>query len=365
MDNPSESPVYVTRALLPDFEQYSALLRQMFAACQLTNHGEFAQSLEKRLQSRLDVPYVALCANGTLALQLGLHVGGLAGKEVVTTPFTYAATLTSLLWEGCKVVFADIEEETCCLDPKSVLNKLTPETAGVLPVHAYGNACDVEAFEEMGRAEDVLIFYDAAHAFGSTYKGRSLLDYGHMAACSTHATKIFHTAEGGFFVSHEQADHEAFVAMRACGHFNDTHIRPGINAKLSELHAAMGCCLLDQTPANMEARKKVSLHYDDVLPMHKLRRLRPRDGQTYNYAYYPVILETERALEQVVAKLRRRNIHPRRYFFPAVNTLPYLKEVQPCPIAESISRRALCLPLFAEMEEKTVETIADIFRQTL
>jgi len=365
MDNPSRDPIYVTRTSLPDIKEYSELLQRMFTTRQLTNNGEFARSLEERLQTWLGVPHVAMCANGTLALQLGLHVGGLAGKEVITTPFTYAATLTSLLWEGCNVVFADIEEETCCLDPRSVASKLTPETAGVLAVHTYGNACDVEAFEQMGRAEDLLIFYDAAHAFGSIYKGRSLLDYGDIAACSTHATKIFHTGEGGFLVSHDIVDHEAFLAMRACGHFGDSHVRPGINAKLSELHAAMGCCLLDKTPANIEARKQVSSHYDAMLPSGKLRRMHSRAGLTYNYAYYPVILETERALNQVVARLRQHNIYPRRYFFPALNTLPYLKAKQPCPIAESVSRRVLCLPLYADLEESTVETIADVFRKTL
>jgi dTDP-4-amino-4,6-dideoxygalactose transaminase len=351
--------------MAPDAREYNSYLERILASRHMTNHGSCVKQLEKRLASWLNIPHLACCANGTLALQLGLHAVGLAGKEVVTTPFSYVATLSALLWEGCTVIFADIDEEDCCLDPKSVADRLTPDTAGILPVHVYGNVCDVETFDALAKAHALTLLYDAAQAFGSEYRGRSVLDYGDCSACSTHATKIFHTVEGGFLAGRNGTDIESFTIMRACGHWDDNHIRPGINAKLSELHAAMGLCLLDKVADNIAARKKVSLRYDALLPREKLRRPRLRDALTYNYAYYPVIFESEGLRQQAMSQLGRENIHPRRYFFPALNTLHYLKRKQSCPVAESVARRVLCLPLFAEMEEESVALTAKILTQVV
>jgi dTDP-4-amino-4,6-dideoxygalactose transaminase len=364
---PGEAPpVQVTKARVPDYTVYASYLESIFTTRHLTNHGSLSSRLESALKEYLRVPHIDLCANGTLALQLGLHVAGLAGKEVVTTPFSYVATVSALLWEGCSVRFADIDEQTLCLDPASVSENITPRTAGLVPVHIYGNICDVDALSAVAGDKGLRIFYDAAQSFGCVYRGRSVADFGDYAAYSFHATKIFHTVEGGGLVTRAPEDHEAFTLLRACGHRGDTHMRPGINAKLSELHAAAGLCLLDGTAVNIAARERVSLLYDALLPADGLRRPALRPGLTYNYAYYPVIFESEATTLRVMKDLHRENIFPRRYFYPALNTLPYLQgERQSCPTAESIAPRVLCLPLYAELEERIVERIARIIRNIL
>jgi dTDP-4-amino-4,6-dideoxygalactose transaminase len=358
--------VQVTKARVPDYTAYTAYLESIFSTRYLTNHGSLSRLLESALRDYLRVPHIGLCANGTSALQLGLHVAGLAGKEVVTTPFSYVATVSALLWEGCSVRFADIEKDTLCLDPASVSETITPRTAGLLPVHIYGNICDVDALAAVARAGDLRVFYDAAQSFGSVYRERNVADFGDYVAYSFHATKIFHTVEGGGLVTRTPEDHDAFTLLLACGHRGDMHLRPGINAKLSELHAAAGLCLLDGTAANIAGRKRVSRMYDVLLPDDGLRRPVLRPGLTYNYAYYPVIFESEATTLRAIERLHRDNIFPRRYFYPALNTLPYLQgERQSCPTAESIAPRVLCLPLYAELEESTVERIVYIIRNSL
>lgn len=343
---------------MPAEQEYAAYVSQIFASQHLTNHGPLSLELEARLAQYLDTPRINVCSNGTLALQIGLHVLGLAGKTVVTTPFTYVATLSALLWEGCTVVFADIDEETCCIDPASVAQRLSPQTAGILPVNIYGNICDVESLDALAKAHGLRILYDAAHSFGATYKGRSVLSYGDAAACSFHATKVFNTVEGGCLVTQSDEDREAFLLMRAYGHRGDTHLRLGVNAKLSELHAAMGLCILDKVADNIAERSLVCRMYDALLPANGLRRPALRADLGWNYSYYPIILDDERTLERIVHVLGKDNIFPRRYFYPSLNTLPYIKDALPCPVAESIARRVLCLPLYAGLEQETIERIA-------
>jgi dTDP-4-amino-4,6-dideoxygalactose transaminase len=358
----SRPPVYVTRAVVPDLNEYETYLKDIFSTRHMTNHGSCVGRLETRLAAHLNVPFLMLCANGTLALQLAAHAAGLAGREVVTTPFSYAATVSALLWVGCTVRFADIEEETCCLDPKKVAEQITPATGGILPVHVYGNVCDVDALGSVAQDAGLPVVYDAAQCFGGRYRGRSVLDYGDYAVGSFHATKVFHTVEGGCVVARTTEDREKLGLLRACGHSGDVHIRLGTNAKLSELHAAVGLCLLDRVEDNIARRKAVARMYDALLPERGLRRPGLKAGLDYNHAYYPVIFETEEALLRAVAGMNRENIFPRRYFYPALNTLPYLAATQSCPVAESLALRVLCLPLYAELAEETVERIARIVR---
>jgi dTDP-4-amino-4,6-dideoxygalactose transaminase len=355
--------VFITRSVIPELSEYSKYLDHIFTSRYLTNNGAYTLQLEKKLTAYLGVPYLALCANGTLALQIALRVAGLAGKEVITTPFSYVATVSALLWEGCKVVFADIDEESLCLDLKTVSEKITSQTAGFLPVHVYGNICDVDALDALAQTAHLTILYDAAQCFGSVFEGRSVLDYGDYTACSFHATKVFHTVEGGCVVTRTADDYEACKLIRACGHRGDAHIRLGLNAKLSELHAAMGLSLLDKVNNNIAGRKKVSQMYDALLPAHNMRRPAPRSGLSCNYAYYPVIFDDEKTALQVFERLSSDNIFPRRYFYPALNTLPYLPNYQPCPVAESIASRVLCLPLYAELGEDVVDIIVRTIRE--
>jgi dTDP-4-amino-4,6-dideoxygalactose transaminase len=353
--------IFVTRSIAPDFQEYGKYVEQIFATRHMTNDGDYARRLEKELITSLNLSYLALCSNGTQALQLALHAASIAGKKVITTPFSYVASVSALLWTGCTPVFADIDEETLCIDPKKVADAITPDIHGILPVHIYGNICDVESMEKLGNDAELPVIYDAAQSFGSEYRGRSVLDYGDFATCSFHATKVFHTGEGGAVVTHAEDALAALRLLRTCGHAGDTHIRPGTNSKLSEFHAAIGLCLLDKVADNIAARKKVSAIYDALLPDRGIRRPVLRLGLTYNYAYYPVIFDSEKILLRGMKAMQQEKIFPRRYFFPALNTLPYLPlPKQSCPVAESVARRVLCLPLYAELEEKTVERIAAI-----
>jgi len=359
-----DEPVFVTRALVPDPHEYSEYIKKIFTSRYMTNDGDCVRGLEKELTAHLSIPYLALCSNGTLALQLALHAAGIAGKRVITTPFSYVATVSALLWAGCTPVFADIDEETLCMDPQQLADALSrnADICGILPVHIYGNICDVNPIEKLGKDAGLPVIYDAAQSFGSEYQGRSVLDYGDFAVCSFHATKIFHTGEGGAVIAHTEEQLQALQLLRAGGHIGDTHIRMGTNAKLSELHAALGLCLLHKTADNIAGRKAVSAAYDALLPERGIQRPKLKPGLTYNYAYYPVIFDSEAVVLRVMDALRRENIFPRRYFFPALNTLPYLPERQSCPVAENVAPRVLCLPLYAELEENTVEKIAAIIK---
>ncbi|MDR1242402.1 MAG: DegT/DnrJ/EryC1/StrS family aminotransferase [Deltaproteobacteria bacterium] len=355
----------MTRSITPDLKEYNTYLERILASGYLTNNGACVNELEAKLSSVLNLPHLALCANGTLALQLALRVSGLSGKKIITTPFSYVATVSALLAEGCEPVFADIDEDALCLDPAAVENILDDQTGGILPVHIYGNVCDVDKLGGLAETAGLPLIYDASQCFGSEFRGRSVLAYGDCATCSFHATKVFHTAEGGCVACRSKTDLAALKLARACGHSGDTHIMPGLNAKMSELHAAMGLCLLERAADNIAGRRAASLMYDALLPAHTLRRPLLREGLTYNHAYYPVLFETEKILLRAVASLNAENVFPRRYFYPALNTLPYLPRHQPCPVAESAAKRALCLPLYAELPEADVERICAIVRRSL
>ena len=365
-DNTTKAdPIFVTKAIVPSYSEYAAYLEQVFNTRHLTNGGMLAQKLEQALSSLLNIQHLAICANGTLALQLALRAAGLEKGEVITTPFSYVATVSSLLWEGFTPVFADIDEDTLCISPGSIEAAITENTVAILPVHIYGNACDVEAINTVANKYHLKTIYDAAQAFGSTLMGVPLASYGEFATMSFHATKVFHTVEGGGVVCHSTEAHERLGLLRAFGHIGDNYISLGVNAKMSELHAAMGLCLLDSFSGNICGRRTVSQIYDTLLSTRGLRRPVLREGLTYNHAYYPVIFDTEKSLLRVVANLNRENIFPRRYFYPALNTLPYLPRHQPCPVAESVANRALCLPLYKELSEADVERICAIVHRSI
>ena len=349
-------PVYVTKAFLPPQEEYTAFLDQIWQSRILTNQGTLVQQLEKELEKRLEVPYFLYLCNGTVSLQLALHALGITGGEVITTPFSYVATTSAVLWERCRPVFVDIEREHYCIDPAKIEAAITPETKAILATHVFGFACDTEAIAKIARQHHLPVIYDGAHAFGCEYRGRPLLAYGDIAACSFHATKIFHTVEGGGCAVHDPAVFQKIDLARRFGHRNDDHFQVGINAKNSEFHAAMGLCNLKYFGQNRQARKKVSQWYDEMLPGSVVRPA-PQKQLTYNYGYYPVLFRSENHLKQAFAKLAENQIFPRRYFYPSLNRLPYLHETAPCPVSEDIASRIACLPLYGEIERETVSFI--------
>jgi Predicted pyridoxal phosphate-dependent enzyme apparently involved in regulation of cell wall biogenesis len=357
--------IHVTKAIVPDPAEYAAYIMRLLDSRQLTNMGEHAILLEQKLRAFLNVPYLALCTNGTLALQLAIRAAHLAGKEVITTPFSYVATLSALLWEGCTPVFVDIDEETLCLDSAKVENVISDATAAILPVHVYGAPCDIESIAALAGKYGLTTIYDAAQAFGTLYNGHSLLQYGDFSTASFHATKVFHTVEGGGIISNTPEADRQIRLLRAFGHIGDTHYTLGINAKITEPHAAMGLCLLDKVSENIAGREKISQAYDALLPMHGVRKPARRPGTTYNYAYYPIVFESAGTMHRALTCMNEENIFPRRYFYPALNTLPYLSTRTDCPLAESISTRTLCLPLYAELDEHVVERIMHIIGKSL
>lgn len=361
-----EKYLEVTQSRMPEMETFLLQCGEIFKTRWLTNNGSCVRELEQSLGEYLSLPNVLSCNNGTTALMLAIHCAGLAQKKVALTPYTYVATLSALLWMGCTPVFVDVDPDTLCLSPDLLRQRLRdePDIAGVLPVHIYGLACDVEQMEEICRERCVKLIYDAAQAFGSRYNGRSLLDYGDYSICSFHATKVFHTAEGGCVICHSDEEFRALALARAFGHVGDTHYSLGINGKLSELHAAVGLALLPGTDEEIRKRKNLHAIYDESLEGLDLVRISTQQGLEWNNAYYPILLQNEQHRLAVEQALQKHGVHPRRYFYPALNMLPYLapEYKASCPVAESAAQRVLCLPMFGNLLENEIINISKSIR---
>jgi dTDP-4-amino-4,6-dideoxygalactose transaminase len=351
--------INVTKSFLPPRGEYDRYLDQVWESHWLTNNGPLVKELEAKLKEYLGVQYLQFTSNGTIAIQIALKAMGITGK-VITTPFSYVATTSTILWEGCQPVFVDIDPETLCIDPERVEAAIDDDTHAVLATHVFGLPCDVERLEAIGKKYGVKIIYDAAHAFGCRYKGRSLLDYGDAATCSFHATKIFHTVEGGCVITHDPALDREVSLKKSFGHVGDDHFTLGINGKNSEFHAAMGLAVLPYMKQNINERKKLAEAYDEALKDLPLRRPGIPEGLRYNYAYYPVLFEDEKVLLKVVEDLRKNDIIPRRYFWPSLETLPYIKSKKTCFISDDIASRILCLPFYNEMKIKDLKMVASI-----
>jgi dTDP-4-amino-4,6-dideoxygalactose transaminase len=357
-------PIYVTKPFLPDFEVYQSYLKRIWDTGILTNQGPLAKLLEDRLREYLGVPYLNFMTNGTVAIQLALNALGIGEGEIVTTPFSYVATTSTILWERCTPVFADIDPATLCMDAEKAEAAITEKTRALLAVHVFGYPCDVDGLERVGQKHGIPVIYDAAHAMGCRYRGRSLVSYGDAATLSFHATKLFHTAEGGALICKDEATYEkASLAMRF-GHNGDDHLSLGINAKSSELNAAMGLSVLPELERIIARRKAICDLYDAVLTDAVIRPLHQQTLE-YNYAYYPIILSSESQLLNVIEALKARQIFPRRYFYPSLNLLPYLKEKQRCPVSEDIAVRVMTLPLYPGLADEDARRIAVAVKETL
>lgn len=354
----------VTESIAPEREDFIPQAEEILERRQFTNNGPVCQRLEQKLAELIGTPNIALCANGTLGLEIAIHAAGLAGSTVITTPFTYVATVSALLWTGCKVIFADIDEESLCISPASVKERMTQDVRGLMPVNVYGHPCDDPAIEKIAleNSPACRVIYDAAQAFGASLNGRPLLRHGDFAVCSFHATKVFHTFEGGAVVSRTEEGLQKLRLLRAFGHINDEHYCAGINAKMSEIHAAMGIAQLKNFEKHRQLRKRLTEIYNELLAGADLRFPRTPAGFHSNYSYYPVIFNTERALLAACDALMEQDIIPRRYFYPSLTKLPYLPG-QSCPVAESVAPRVMCLPLHSGLPLEIVEITAAIVRK--
>ncbi len=356
--------IYVTQTFLPPRAELDRYIDIIYDNHQLTNKGPLHEELEQKLRSFLNVKHLHCVGNATLALQLAMRALQITEGDVITTPFSYAATVTSIIWERCTPVFADIRADTLTLDPAKVEQAITARTRAIMPVHVFGYACAVDDLQKIADTHGLKIIYDAAHVFGAKYKGKSLLDYGDVSVCSMHATKHFHTAEGGFCVSREEDVSSRIELLRRFGHNNNDHYMAGINAKLSEPHAAIGLANFKHLPEIFEARKQITARYNARLS-NKLQRHNQQEGLEPNYAYYPVQFASEAQLLHVFNVLEQLGVYPKRYFYPALNTLPYLEHKADCPVAEDIASRSACLPLFYGLEDYEIDLICDTINSSI
>jgi dTDP-4-amino-4,6-dideoxygalactose transaminase len=318
--------INVTKSYLPDLDQYTNYLKGIWERVHLTNDGPLLRQLEDEMKAVLGVKHLKFCSNGTVVLQMALKALDIT-KEVITTPFSYVATTNVLLWEGCTPVFADITPTDFCIDPAKIEPLITENTQAILATHVYGNACQIEQIQAIADKHNLKVIYDAAHTFGATYNGQSILSYGDISTCSFHATKVFHTVEGGCIVTNDDELAKKLHFYRSFGHRNDDYFSVGINAKNSEFHAAMGLCVLPKVPDLIAARKQVFGYYDARLDFSRISRPTLLPGVEYNYAYYPVVFDSEETLLRVVDALKAQDITPRRYFYPSLNTLPFVQQV--------------------------------------
>ncbi len=359
--------INVTKTFLPPFEEYNKYLQGIWERNHITNHGPLVNELEHQLKEYLGVRHFFFVSNGTVALQIALKALDVEG-EVITTPFSYVATTSSIAWENARPVFADIDPVTLTIDPAKVEALITPETRAILATHVYGIPCDVTAIASLAAKHKLRVIYDAAHAFGVKYKGTPLLSFGDISTISFHATKLFHTVEGGGIATNDDDLAHRISYMRNFGHNGqEAFWGLGINGKNSEVHAAMGLCNIPYIPAIMERRKYLCELYDSFLEEKNIKLFRPSvpSSVDYNFAYYPVVLESEKELLAVKDNLNASDIYPRRYFYPSLNQLPYLGNRAQCPVAESISSRVLCLPLYHDLSGESVRRICAIIATAL
>jgi dTDP-4-amino-4,6-dideoxygalactose transaminase len=359
--------ITVTKTYLPPLEEYNAYLAEIWQRGHLTNNGPLCKQLTDDLSRLLDVANLELVSNGTLAIQIAIKALELQG-EIITTPYSYVATTNSILWEGCEPVFVDIESRTFCIDPDLIEAAITEKTSAILATHVYGYPCEVAKIQEIADKYKLKVIYDAAHTFGATLFGAPLLRHGDCSTLSFHATKLFHTAEGGAVVCKDAAVARRVFLMKKFGHFGeDDFLDIGINAKMSELHAAMGLCVLPKVRGIIDARKECSGWYDEQLEGCMLQRPIAPAGLEYNYAYYPVVFSDHEIMMRARQALLDNKISPRRYFYPSLNTLPFLNPdlKRPCPVSEDISSRVLCLPLYVGLAKIDVEAICRVIWQVL
>lgn len=352
----------VTKAYLPNKEKYQSYVDRIFQSGWLTNNGSLLQELERRLADYLGVKNIILVANGSFALQLAYKALALEG-EVITTPFSFAATTSTLAWEGLTPVFADINSETFNIDSAQIEAQITSKTSAIVPVHVFGNPCDVEAIQAIADKHKLKVVYDAAHAFGSEYKDQSVLNFGDISTLSFHSTKLFHTIEGGAVITNDDELAKKIRLMINFGISSPTSIElVGTNAKMNEFEAAMGLCVLDEIDIIKQQREDIwqtySTELSDIFEMQQWNK----HGKN-NSAYAPILFKNEEQLLRIEAKLKENDILPRRYFYPSLDTLSYLDSKQACKNSRDIASRILCLPIYPKLEKNSQAQIISILTE--
>lgn len=362
--------IYVTQPYLPPLAEFLPYLEKIWDEKILTNGGPFHQELEKALAEHLDVEHLSLFANGTLALVTALQAFRITG-EVITTPYSFVATAHSLLWNGIRPVFVDIEESSMNMDPAKIEAAITPHTTAIVPVHCYGRPCNVDAIQKIADNYNLKVIYDAAHAFGVTRNDRNILQHGDMSILSFHATKVFNTFEGGAIVSHDLKTKQRVDHLKNFGFVNETTVvASGINGKMSEVNAAFGLLQLKHIDRALESRRLLDGYYRLMLrEVEGLKILPHPESVTPNYSYFPILVERDFPLsrDDLYQMLRDNGIYARRYFYPLISDFPMYRGLSSAthsnlPVAAEISRKILCLPIYPALTFDDIERIARLVK---
>ncbi len=364
--------ITVTKPFIPPLEEFTPYLEKIWASGQLTNNGPFHQQFEKELAEYLGVKYISLFANGTLALVTALQALRITG-EVITTPYSFVATTHALWWNNIKPVFVDIEPEYCNLDPERIEAAITPQTTAIMPVHVYGNPCDVVRIKEIADNYGLKIIYDACHTFGVTVNNEPVLNFGDLSVMSFHATKVYNTFEGGAIISHDEKTKGHIDDLKNFGFRGETNVvAPGINAKMNEVQAAMGLLQLKHIDQNIEKRCQITLQYREMLSgIPGIRFMEDMPGVRHCYPYFPVFADADQygmSRDELYEKLKAGNIYGRRYFYPLISQFPTYRGLESAmpgklPLAERITEQVICLPLYPELKLKTVELICHLIKE--
>jgi dTDP-4-amino-4,6-dideoxygalactose transaminase len=360
--------IYVTQPSLPPLEEFIPYLEKIWDNKVLTNCGPFHQQLEQALCEYLGVEHIALFTNGTLALVTALQALRITG-EVITTPYSFVATSHSLLWNGIRPVFVDIDPDTLNLDPEKIEAAITPQTTAIMPVHCYGHPCDVEAIQKIADNYNLKVVYDAAHAFGVQDAQGSILLHGDLSVLSFHATKVFNTFEGGAIVCPDAKTKVRIDQLKNFGHVGEvTVVAPGINGKMSEFNAALGLLQLKYIDQAIARRKEIDAAYRERLKDVKgIRCLQDAGEKDANYSYFPILVEADYSIsrDDLYHKLKECNIHPRRYFYPLISDFPMYRGLPSAhrdhlPMAAAAALKVLCLPIYPALEMSQIETITSM-----
>jgi len=349
----------VTKPFLPRVGEFEEYVNSIWERKWLTNNGPLVNELELKLKNYLNINHLLYVSNGTIALQIAIKALGLTG-EIITTPFSFVATTNSIIWEGCTPVFVDIDADTFNIDPKKIEQAITPKTSAILATHVYGNPCDIDAIQEIADKHSLKVIYDAAHCFGTKYKNKSVFDYGDISTTSFHATKLFHTIEGGAVFTKDPELLKKMASMRNFGHNGpDEFSELGINGKNCEFHAAMGLCNLKHVDEILDKRRLLSFYYWRKLDSLQAKYPKLNEHLDYNYAYFPVLFDSEKLMLKCLKTLENEKIYCRRYFYPSLSTLPFVAPSH-MPVCESIASRILCLPLYHTLTSSDLDLITRI-----
>lgn len=361
----NKNSVFVTQPSLPPLSEYVELLEKIWESGILTHNGPMVQELESQLAGKLNVENLSLVTNGTIALQMAIKALDIRG-EIITTPFSWIATVSSIKWEGCTPIFCDIEEDTFNIDVSKIEELITENTVAIIPVHVFGAPCNVEEIDRIAKKYKLKVIYDAAHALGSTYNDESILNYGDISATSLHGTKLFNTAEGGACISANLENHKRLERIRFFGHDeNKDIVEDGLNGKMTEIHAALGIANLKYFDDVLHDRKeKYELYRSKLENLEDVKFQNIKFGNS-NFSYFPLVFKDEEMLLNVEKSLNEYGFFPRRYFYPSLNTLNEIVDYKHMPISESLSKRILCLPLYKSLKFDEVLMICNIIRRAI